>query len=307
MGKAERNRARSARERIAAQQAAARRAEMRRRALLAGGSVFVVIAIVVGLIVAKSLGGGSSPASASAGKTNSQVAAELTSIPASVFNSVGSGPTGKNAVSPLTAITAPAMTKDGKPEILYVGAEYCPYCGAERWAMTAALSRFGTFSGLHFIHSSSTDVYSNTATLSFYKSTYTSKYVTFTPVEEETVTDAPLQTPTTAEQDLVSKYDASPYVSESGAIPFVDFDGKYIISGAQYLPSVLGSKATTDSSHYGLSWSQIATDLHNPKSAVAQSVLGAANHITAAICKMTNGQPGSVCDSAAVKAVGSSI
>jgi Domain of unknown function (DUF929) len=304
MGKAERNRERSARERIAAQQAAARRMEMRRRALIAGGSVFVVIAIVVGLVVAKSLGGNGTAPKA---KTISAVETQLTSIPASVYNSVGDGPTGKNAVDPLATIKGKALTENGKPEILYMGAEYCPYCAAERWAMTAALSRFGTFSGLHFIHSSSSDVYSNTATLSFYKSTYTSNYVTFTPVEMETVTDATLQTPTSAQNAILDKYDAPPYVSsaDSGAIPFVDLGNKYLISGAQYLPSVLGSLPTSDSSHYGLSWYQIATDLQNPNSSVAQSVLGAANHITAAICQLTHGKPGSVCNSKAVTSVSS--
>ena len=64
-----------------------------------------------------------------------------------------------------------------------MGAEYCPYCAAERWAMAVALSRFGTFSNLRLIHSSSADIYPNTPTLSFYKSSYTSKYVQFTPVE----------------------------------------------------------------------------------------------------------------------------
>jgi hypothetical protein len=280
---------------------------MRRRTLLAGGSVFVVIAIVVGLVVAKSLSGSTPPAKAAAAQSDATVASEITSIPASVFDSVGAGPSGSSAVDPLTKISGSALTESGKPEILYVGAEYCPYCGAERWAMATALSRFGTFSGLHFIHSSSSDVYSNTATLSFYKSTYTSKYVAFTPVETETVTEAPLQNPTNAQEALVTKYDAPPYVSEKGSIPFVDFDNKYMISGAQYLPSVLGSEANPDSTHFGLDWSQIAKDLQNPSSSVAQSVLGAANHITAAICQLTHGQPGSVCKSSAVTSVGSDI
>ncbi len=274
---------------------------------MAGGSVFIVIAIVVGLVVAHSLSGSTPPAKAAAAQSDATVASEITSIPASVFDSVGAGPSGSSAVDPLTKISGKALTENGKPEILYVGAEYCPYCGAERWAITTALSRFGTFSGLHFIHSSSTDVYSNTATLSFYKSTYTSKYVSFTPVETETVTEQTLQTPTSAQEALVTKYDAPPYVSESGSIPFVDFDNKYMISGAQYLPSVLGSDANPDSSHFGLDWSQIAKDLQNPNSSVAQSVLGAANHITAAICQLTHGQPGSVCKSSAVTSVGSDI
>ena len=55
-----------------------------------------------------------------------------------------------------------------------MGAEYCPYCAAERWAMAVALSRFGTFSDLRLIHSSSADIYPNTPTLSFYRSSYAS-------------------------------------------------------------------------------------------------------------------------------------
>ena len=43
------------------------------------------------------------------------------------------------------------LTADGKPLVLYVGAEYCPYCAAERCAMVQALSRFGTFSNLTFV------------------------------------------------------------------------------------------------------------------------------------------------------------
>ncbi len=53
----------------------------------------------------------------------------------------------------------PPMTLNGKsPAMLYYGAEYCPYCAAERWAMTAALARFGTWSNLQITASSHTDV-----------------------------------------------------------------------------------------------------------------------------------------------------
>src|SRR5438876_6623085 len=36
----------------------------------------------------------------------------------------------------------------GKPVVLYVGAQYCPFCAAERWALVLALSRFGHWAGL---------------------------------------------------------------------------------------------------------------------------------------------------------------
>jgi len=45
----------------------------------------------------------------------------------------------------------------------------------------------------------------------------------------------------------------------------------------------------------GLKWDQIASDLNNPDSPVAKAINGTANHITAAICKMTGNQPASAC------------
>jgi Domain of unknown function (DUF929) len=305
MSKADMNSKQSARDPIAAQQAAGRQAEARRRAMISVGSVVVVIAAVIGVIIAKSVSK-APPAPAAPALSDAQLANEVTSIPASVLNAVGAGPGGASRVIPLTPLHGKPLTVAGKPDVLYIGAEYCPYCAAERWAMTVALSRFGTFSGLHFIRSSGSDVYSNTSTLSFYKSTYTSKYLTFSPVETETVTGTPLQSLTSVQQAALDAYDVPPYVpsTDGGAIPFVDLGNRFLVSGAQYLPSVLGSTPTVDPSHFGLSWSQIAADLHDPSSPVAKSVLGAANTLTAGICNLTGGQPGSVCRSAAVEAIG---
>ena len=53
----------------------------------------------------------------------------------------------------------------------------------------------------------------------------------------------------------------------------------------------------------GLTWSQIAADLHNPSSPVAQGADGSANLFTAAICKITGNQPASVCTTAPVSAL----
>jgi hypothetical protein len=220
MGKAERNRRQSAREKIAAQQAAARRAQVRKQVLLTVGSVAAVLAVVVAFVVIKAF-----------------------------------------------------------------GAEYCPYCGTERWAMAEALSRFGTFSGLRFIHSSASDVYPSTPTLTFYKATYTSKYVTFTPVEETTVSKQPLQTPTAAQEALVTKYDVPPNTTENGSIPFVDFGNKFMLSGDQYNPQLLQGKT----------WAQVAAALQDPSNPIAQGADGAANTFAAAICKLTNNMPATAC------------
>lgn len=304
MGEAERRRQAAARKKIAAQQAAARQSEIRRRALFAGGGVLVVLVIVVVMVAVNLL---SKPATAKPGKSeqpvaDAAVAAQVTSVPATVLDAVGAGPADKaHKVAPPSPLTGQApLTQGGKPEVLYMGAEYCPYCAAERWAVVVALSRFGTWSGLRFIHSGSSDVYSNTATLTFYGAKYTSPYLSFVSVEEQTVTGAPLQTPTSEQAALLSQI-------TGGSYPFVDIAGKYGVLGAQFLPDSLGTSKQADPSHFGLIRAQIAQALQDPKSLVAQQVLGAANHITAAICQVTGGQPGTVCGSAGVKAVGGNI
>ena len=302
MGKAERNRQANARQRIAMQQAAARRAEARLRILIASGSVVVVIAIVVALVVIKAL---NHPAAAVAPKstpavTDNAIVSQITSLPATELDKVGPGPAGSAAVVPLKSITATPMTLNGKPEALYIGAEYCPFCAVERWAMVVALSRFGTFSNLHFIHSTPNDVYSNTSTLTFYKSSYTSKYLSFLPLETATVAKKPLQPLTAAQATLLRQY-------TQGSFPFVDVGGKYIVDGAQFSPTVLGSVQGENAAHHGLTWQQIAADLQDPKNPVAQEIIGAANHITAAICQVTGGQPGAVCKSTSVTSVNGSI
>ncbi len=312
MGKASRTKVDSTRrEKIAAQRAAARRAEQRRRILIASGSVVVVLAIVVAFIVIKL---NSSPATDNSpngptGAALASVVTNVTSVPASTLDTVGDGNgafTGK--IQTIKPAGAP-LTANAKPEMLYMGAEYCPYCAAARWAMIVALSRFGTFSGLQTVHSAAANGAGeaepdpNTPTWTFVHSTYTSKYLTFTPVELQTnIPDTAsgsytnLQTPTNAQQALLTKYDAAPYTSEAGAIPFIDFGNKYLSIGSPYNPGVLS----------GLSWSTIAADLHNPNSAVAQAVNGTANYFTAAICKMTGNQPASAC-TATVQSLESSL
>jgi len=306
MGKASRTKVDSSRrERIAAQRAAERRAEQRRRILIAAGSIIAVVAIVVAFIVVKANSKPPASNTASNGPTGAALASvvsDLTSVPASTTDKIGNGGGQVNA-TPKPVTNGTPLTANGKPEMLYMGAEYCPYCAAERWAMIQALSRFGTFSGLSTVHSASVngagqaEPYPNTPTFTFHGSTYTSKYLTFTPVETQTNipdkttgTYTLLETPTKDQQALLTKYDAPPYVpsGSEGAIPFIYFGGKYIIAGASYNPQVLA----------GLSWSKIASEVkNNPNSDVAKAVVGTANYITAAICKMTGNQPASACTS----------
>ena len=136
----------SRQQRIAAQRAAARRAEIRNRILIAAGSVVVVIAIVLAFVLVKVNSHGSSGSSASGngptGTALATVVKNTTTVPASTLNTVGAGSV---STVPAKISGGSALTSGGKPEMLYIGAEYCPYCAAERWGMVVALSRFGTF------------------------------------------------------------------------------------------------------------------------------------------------------------------
>jgi thiol-disulfide isomerase/thioredoxin len=296
MGKASRLKEQTAREKIAAQRAAAKRAQARRRVLITAGSMVAVLAVVGALIGIKLAGSGGGPGSGGATTsqlTGSQLTAvvnRVTSVPPATLATVGKGMSFPKIMIP---VTGSPLTSNGKPEVLYMGAEYCPFCATERWAMAVALSRFGTFSGLGVIHSAADDTPASIPTLTFYKSAYTSKYLTFTPVELQKVDRSPLQKPTAGQNALMSKYDAPPYVqaANAGSIPFVDFGNRWIISGASYSYQVL----------QGRSWSQVADALHNPSTPIAQGADGAANVMTAAICKLTNDRPASVCGTSLIK------
>jgi len=290
MGKASRTKqAPDRRARIAAQREAARRAEQRKRIYLAGGSILAVIIVVVAFVIIKannkSVGSENVGSNGPSGTALTAVVNQLTSVPAATLDKVGSG-SGVSALPTTIKPAASALTASGKPEMLYIGAEYCPYCGAERWSMIVALSRFGSFTGLAPMHSSSVDTDPNTSTWTFLNASFTSKYLTFEHVETFTnQPDAandfyyPLQTPSKAQAALQTKYGGS------GSIPFIDFGNKYLIVGASYDPGVLA----------GQSWAQIAAALSNSSSPIAQAVDGTANYITAAICGITGNQPASAC------------
>jgi hypothetical protein len=249
--------------------------------------VVLVIALIAVMVVIKVTGGNAAtPVTSGSGVA--------TTVPAGVLSDVTSvSPSTEKAIGTPWILVSPAKVSgngavlegaDGKPEVLYVGAEFCPYCAAERWALVEALSRFGTFTHLSATHSSDTDIYPDTKTFSFYGSTYSSPYVDFVPVEEETnVPDGsgytPLQSPTAAEESVLSAYDVAPYTTEPGSIPFVSFGDKYIVSGASYDPGIL----------QGLTMEQIASQLNDPTSPVAIAIDGTANLITAAILAIDGG------------------
>jgi hypothetical protein len=262
----------TAREKAAAARVVARRQEQRRRAatVLSSVGVIAVVGIIIAIIAITSSGkgGGSTRRSAA----NPAVLSELTDVSPASLATVGQG----SAQLLGKPISDTPLTANGKPELLYVGGEFCPFCAAERWSLIQALSRFGTFTGLREIHSAVDD--GNIATFTFYKSTYKSKYVSFLPIENEDRDQKQLEPLTKAQAALFSKY--------TTGFPFLYFGGKYVQLNAGYTPDDLS----------GLSQAQIAAKLSDPTSTIAKDILGEANVVTARICAMTNDLPAKVCD-----------
>jgi hypothetical protein len=272
----------AATERIALARAVEQKAARRRSIMMAGGitlAVVVVIGVIVGVGLSqkKSTGAGHAVVSASSAVTTGLTsAAALTSTTPDLTLVKG----------PPTRLTGAPLTSGGKPEVLYVGAEYCPYCGVTRWPFTVALSRFGTFSNLQTTYSSATDTAGpNTPTLSFHGATYSSPYIDVVTREQEDGAQKPLETLTAAETSLFENYG-------KGAYPFIDFGGTWMQSGASADPATLA----------GLTPDDVAKDLADPSTKPGAMVLAGADTFTAIICGLDGGKPANVCTAVGVVA-----
>ncbi len=261
-----------------------------RRKLYIG--IAVVILIVAGLLLFTQGGHASAPLTAYDNAVVSVSFLSRLNVPSNISNSIGIGTAEYLRV--LSKIkNATALSSGGRPEVLYIGADYCPFCAAERWALIIALSRFGSFSNLHYMTSSATDYSPSTPTFTFYNSTYSSPYITFVSVEETTNQPSgagyvQLQAPTQAQQNLLARYDVNQ------TIPFVLFANYSYLSGATYDPySIL----------YAKNWTAIAQELYNTSSAQSQSIMGSADLVTEQICSIDNNTPSSVCSQPYVQSI----
>jgi hypothetical protein len=244
-------------------------------------SVALVAVVLIVIVVINAAGGGN----AAVNKPVPQAILTAVENPSSsVVSTVGTGGySGEMVRLPASA----KLVSNGKPMVVFVGAEYCPYCAAERWSMVMWLSRFGTFKNLSEILSSSTDVDPNTNTFSFYKSSYSSPYITFSSNEIEDRNQQPLQSMSAQVTKIFTTYDTPPYAIASGGFPFLDIGGVFNLYTTSYDPATLQN----------LSWSQITAKLSNASDPVTKAIVGNANILTAATCIATGNQPSSVCSS----------
>lgn len=271
-----------------------------RTGLFIWGSIALVI-VIVGVLIGVNLSS-STPTVViyDAKPVPAKVLSEITHVPSSVYNAVGAGIAGDIA-APKVEKGQPPLIYTGKPGVLGVVGEFCPYCAAERWSIITSFSRFGRFAGLKTMQSSPVDVYPKTQTFTFRNATYSSPYFTPRLIEyfgqdyNKTGAHRVIGTLTKSEQRVVAKYDRSTTTSSSSggtSIPFMDIGNKLIIEGAAYSPGPLQN----------LSRTQIAAGLSTTSNPVTKLIIGSSNYLSASICSLTGGKPGAVCHSSGVQA-----
>lgn len=271
---------------LRAQQQAAERRRRLTIAIAATAAVLVVVAVLVGVALF-----GPKQQAVATGPLDPAVYTTLSTVPVASFDQVGAG---VGVSNPPKAVQAPPLAIGGKPGVLYVGAEYCPFCAAERWPFVVAMTRFGQFANLQATASGAApEAYPNTATLSFHGASYTSQYLGFTGIETQTNTTPPqpLDQLTGDNKTIFDTYNSG------GSIPFIDYGGKATANGASVDPSVFAGKTQA----------QIASDIADPSTPISKAVLGSANVISAQLCALTNNQPAVVCTSPGVTAAASSL
>lgn len=265
-----------------AERAAAARKKQRQTRYAVGAVVVVVV--IVGILVG--IWATSGKSSSVSGPAPQDVVQQATSVPVSALAAAANPANVGNGPIP---IDTPPLTADGKPQIVYFGGEYCPYCAADRWVTVVALSQFGEWHNLQVTKSSATDVFPNTPTFSFHGATYTSPYLDFAGFETADRAGKPLDNvpenlqnlPNTVAQAL--KNDSN---FNAQSIPFMDIGGKFVQSGAPYSPDILAHK----------SWIDVAKALHVPASPISQAILANAAELVRDLCTLTNNQPANVCN-----------
>ena len=219
----------------------------------------------------------------------------IASVIAAVIVAVGVGYAvlGHRSVAPTPAIgnfqrvADPAVTPGQPVPVFFLSALYCPFCGAERWALVDALGRFGTWSNLNPSQSTAgVDGIAAVPTYDFVHAHYTSRYVAFTPRDVADAQGNPLEPLQLEERALVNRY------NPDGGIPFLLIGGAFAQVSSGYSPGLLAGK----------SFSQVKSDL-TAKAVDGQAIQHEADVISALICVADGGQPQNICDAPAVRAL----
>lgn len=170
------------------------------------------------------------------------------------------------------------MRRSGKLFVLFVGAEHCPFCAAERWAIVRALQKFGQWSDLTQTMSAARDEpFLNLPTYDFTEATYTSSHIEFVARELKNREFKPLQKLLKTEEKIVRKF------NPQKEIPFLLVAGRFMQLGAGFTPKTF----------IGHTFRQTETELKKAESEIRKTIDAEGNIIAALLC--VSGLPPELC------------
>lgn len=169
----------------------------------------------------------------------------------------------------------PLKRASGKSLVFFMGAGFCPFCAAERWAIVNALSNFGKWEGLVETTSAGHDEkFLNIPTVSFARAKYESDYVEFVGRETADRNFEPLQELGEKDYEILDTF------NPDQIIPFLLVDGQFMQVGAGYSPQILE----------GMDHAKVRAELDNPASPVGKAMKAEIDNITALVCKSIGGR-----------------
>ncbi|MEM3160356.1 MAG: DUF929 family protein [Nitrososphaera sp.] len=183
-------------------------------------------------------------------------------------------------------VTDQPLKRDGGKSLVYfMGAGFCPFCAAERWAIVKALERFGKWEGLVEDKSAGHDEkYLNVPTFSLARAKYSSSHVEFAGKETADRNFEPLQELGDSDFEILDMY------NPDQMIPFLLVDGQYMQVGAGFSPEMIQN----------MSHEQVRAELDKPDSAIGKAIRAEIDNITALVCKSIGGK-GQACGSESIK------
>jgi len=180
-------------------------------------------------------------------------------------------------------VSKDTIRRSGKLFVFFMGAEYCPYCAAERWAIVRSLQKFGQWDGLKQTISAARDEpFLNLPTYDFTQATYTSPHIEFLSREIKDRDFRPLQKLLKSEEKLVHKF------NPEKEIPFLLVGGRFTQIGSGFTPKIF----------IGHTFRQTETELKKVESEIRKTIDDEANIISALLC--ISGLPSEVCKETAI-------
>jgi thiol-disulfide isomerase/thioredoxin len=179
----------------------------------------------------------------------------------------------------------PLKRPSGKSLVYFMGAGFCPFCAAERWAIVKALERFGKWEGVVEDKSADHDEkYLNVPTFNLARAKYASDYVEFAGKETADRNFEPLQELDDKDYEILDMY------NPDQMIPFLLVDGQYMQVGTGFSPELIQN----------MTHDKVKTELDNPNSQIGKAIRTEIDNITALLCKSTGGK-GDACNADSIK------